>query len=158
VLSAILSGGRTSRLSRRLVQDERLALAAAGDYARLTLDPDTFVFSVTLMPGRAVEEAERALDAEVERLRTEPVTEEELARAKNQLEAAFLFAQDSVHARAATLARHELVGGWRLRDAYLPGIRAVTREDVRRAAERYFVTARRTTAVLVPLASTDRGR
>jgi zinc protease len=158
VLSTVLSGGRTSRLHRRLVQAERLALEADGDYARLALDPDAFTFQVTLMPGRPVEEAERALDGEIERLRTELVTDEELERAKNQLEAAFLFGQDSVHGRAAALARHELAGGWRLRDAYLAGVRAVTAEDLRRVAQRYFAVDRRTTAILVPLGSTARGR
>jgi zinc protease len=151
VLSTVLSGGRTSRLYRRLVHEERLALEAGGDYSRLTLDPDTFTFYVTVLPDRTVEEAERALTTEIERLRTELASEEELQRAKNQLEAAYLFGQDSVFSRSATLARHELLGGWRLRDAYLPGIRAVTREDVRRVAERHLVAERRTTAILVPI-------
>jgi zinc protease len=150
VLSAVLSGGRTSRLHRRLVYEDRLALEAGGDYARLTLDPDTFTFYVTVLPERSVEEAERALDVEVERLRTELVSDEELQRAKNQLEAAHLFAQDSVFSRAATLARHELLGSWRLVEAYLAGIRAVTREDVRRVALRHLVAERRTTAILLP--------
>jgi zinc protease len=150
VLSTVLSGGRASRLYRRLVYEERLALEAGGDYSSLTLAPDTFTFYLTVLPGRTVAEAERALDVEVERLRTELVLDEELQRAKNQLEAAYLFGQDSVFRRSATLARYELLGGWRLRDQYLPGIRAVTREDVRRVAERYLVTDRRTTAVLVP--------
>ena len=151
ILSTVLSGGRTSRLYRRLVYDERLALEAAGDYPRLTLDPDTFTFYVTVLPGRTVEEAERALSAEVERLRTELISEEELQRAQNQLEAAYLFGQDSVFSRSATLARHELLGGWRLREGYLPGIRAVTREDVRRVAARHLVAERRTTAILLPV-------
>ena len=151
VLSAVLSGGRTSRLYRRLVYEARIALEAGGDYTRLTLDPDTFTFYITVLPDRTVEEAERALAAEVERLRTEVVSDEELQRAKNQLEAAYLFGQDSVFNRAATLARHELLGGWRLREAYLPGVRAVTGEDVRRVAERHLVAERRTTAILVPV-------
>jgi zinc protease len=151
VLSAVLSGGRTSRLYRRLVHEDRLALEAGGDYARLTVDPDTFTFYVTVLPERTVEEAERALLAEVERLRTELVSAEELQRAQNQLEAALLFAQDSVFNRAATLARHELLGGWRLRETYLAGMRAVTREDVRRVAERHLVAERRTTAILLPV-------
>jgi zinc protease len=151
VLSAVLSGGRTSRLYRRLVHEDRLALEAGGDYARLTVDPDTFTFYVTVLPERTVEEAERALLAEVERLRTELVSAEELQRAQNQLEAGHLFAQDSVFSRSASLARHELLGGWRLREAYLAGIRAVTRDDVRRVAERYLVAERRTTAILLPV-------
>jgi len=151
VLSTVLSGGRASRLYRRLVYEERLALEAGGDYTRLTLDPDTFTFYVTVLPERTVEEAERALAAEVERLRTELISEEELLRAQNQLEAAHLFAQDSVFNRAATLARYELLGSWRLRETYLAGIKAVTREDVRRVAERHLVVDRRTTAILVPV-------
>lgn len=158
VLSTVLSGGRASRLYRRLVYEERLALEAGGDYSSLTLHPDTFTFYLTVLPGRTVEDAERALDAEVERLRSELVLEEELQRAKNQLEAAYLFGQDSVFNRSVTLARYELLGDWRLRDGYLPGIRAVTREDVRRAAERHLVRDRRTTAILVPVQAAAAGR
>jgi zinc protease len=150
VLSAVLSEGRASRLYRRLVNEEGLALEAGGDYSRLTLDPDTFTFYVTLLPDRAVDEAERALEEELERLRTELISGEELQRAQNQLEAEHTFGQDSVFTRAATLARHELLGDWRQSEAYVPGIRAVTREDVRRVAERYLVPERRTTAILVP--------
>src|SRR5581483_8281201 len=151
VLSTVLSGGRASRLSRRLVHEQRLALDAGGDYTRLTVDPDLFTLYATVLPGRSVEDVERALLAEVERARAEPVGEEELARAKNQIEAAFVFAQDSTYERAATLARYELVGDWRQRDAYLPGIRAVTAADVMRAARQYLIGDHRTTAVLVPV-------
>lgn len=151
VLSTILSAGRTSRLYQRLVYEQRLALDAGGDYTRLSVDPDTFTFYATVLPGKTVEEVARALMAEVERLQTELVSEEELQRAKNQLEAGFLFRQDSVHARASTLGRHELVGSWRLRDEFLPRIRAVTREDLQRVARQYFVRDRQTTAILVPV-------
>jgi zinc protease len=94
----------------------------------------------------------------VERLRTQPVSDEELQRAKNQIEAAYLFGEDSLFSRAATLARYELLGDWRLRDRYLPGIRAVTAEDVRRAAERHLVAERRTTAILVPVRPSAAGQ
>ncbi|MBI1918639.1 MAG: insulinase family protein [Planctomycetes bacterium] len=72
-------------------------------------------------------------------------------RAKNQIESAFIFRQDSVYARASTLGRHELVGGWRLRDEFLPRIRAVTAADLQQVARRYFVPDHRTTAILVPI-------
>jgi zinc protease len=153
VLSVLLSGGRTSRLYQRLVYEARLALEAGGDYSRLNLDPDMFTFHMTVLPDRSAEEAERALLSEVERLRTELVAEDELQRAKSQIEAVYFFGQDAVQVRAATLARYELLGDWQLRDTYLPGIRAVTSEDVRRAAERYFVADRRTTAILIPTRS-----
>jgi zinc protease len=152
VLSTVLSGGRASRLYRKLVYDERLALDAGGDYTRLSLDPDLFTFYATVLPEKTVEEVERALLAEVERLQKEPVAEEELQRAKNQIEAAFVFRQDSTYERAATLGRYELVGGWRLRDDYLPKIRAVTTAELQEAARRYFVGEHQTTAILVPVA------
>jgi zinc protease len=157
VLSVILSAGRASRLYRRLVYEERVALGAGGEYDRLTLDPDTFTFYATVLPEKTVEEAERVLMAEVERIRTELVTEEELQRAKNQIEATFLFEQDSISAQASTLGRYELLGNWRLRDQFLPGIRAVTRDDVLRVAQRYFARDRQTTAILVPVASGSSG-
>jgi zinc protease len=151
VLSTVLSGGRASRLYQRLVYEQRLALDAGGDYTRLSVDPDLFTFYATVLPGKTVDEVERALLAEVERLRADPVGAEELERAKNQIEAAFVFRQDSLYARASTLGSYELVGGWRLRDAYLPGIRAVTAEDLRRVARQYFLQDRQTTAILVPV-------
>lgn len=151
VLSTVLSAGRSSRLHRRLVYEQRLALDAGGDYTRLSLDPDLFTFHATALPGKTVEEVERALMEEVERLKTEPVADEELTRAKNQIESAFVFRQDSVYSRASTLARHELVGSWRLADEYLPKIRAVNAEDLQRVARQYFVRDRQTTAILVPV-------
>jgi len=151
VLSTVLSAGRSSRLHRRLVYEQRLALDAGGDYTRLSLDPDLFTFYATALPGKTVEELERALAAEVERLKTETVGAEELQRAKNQIESAFVFGQDSMYSRASTLGRHELVGSWRRADEYLPRIRAVTAEDLLRVARQYFVSNHQTTAILVPV-------
>jgi len=151
VLSTVLSAGRASRLYQRLVYEQRLALDAGGDYTHLSIDPDSFTFYATVLPDKTVEEVERALMAEVERLQTELVHEEELQRAKNQIESAFLFGQDSVHARASTLGRYELAASWRLRDEFLPRIRAVTREDLQRVARQYFIRDHQTTAILIPV-------
>jgi zinc protease len=150
VLSTLLSGGRASRLYRRLVYEQRLALDTGGEYNLLSVDPDPFTFHATALPGKTVEELEGALLTEVQRLQADPVEEDELQRAKNQIEARFLFGQDSLFARAAALGRFELAGGWRLRDEYLPRIRAVTRADIQRVAREYFVRDRQTIAVLVP--------
>jgi zinc protease len=150
VLSTILSGGRASRLYRSLVYDRQLALEAGGDYSYFSLDPNLFWFWATAMPGQTPETLEKALLEEMERLRNEPVTAEELTRARNQIEAAFVFQQDSVYRRAALLARFETIGGYRLLDSYVDLIRGVTAADVQRVARAYFPADRKNVGVLLP--------
>ncbi len=152
LLSTILSEGRSSRLYRRLVYEQQIALNAGGDYSYFSTDPNLFWFFATALPGQTPEALERALMKEVERLKTEPVSATELERAKNQIEASFVFRQDSVYSRASLLARFELLGGWRLRDRFVPAIRAVTAADLQRVARAYFSDERRNVGVLLPIA------
>jgi zinc protease len=149
LLSTILSEGRASRLYRKLVY-EGLALGAGGDYPYFSLDPNLFSFYATALPGKSPEVLEQALLAEIEVLKNEPVPEEELERAKNQIEAGFVWRQDSVHSRAATLARFELLGSWRLGVQFVPRIRAVTAADLTRVARAYFATDKKNVGILLP--------
>ncbi len=150
LLSTILSEGRASRLYRKLVYEERLALNAGGDYSYFSRDPNLFWFYATAMPERTPDALERALLAEIERLKTESVPDEELQRAKNQIEAAFVWQQDSVHSRASTLARFDLISSWRDVDRFIGQIRAVTAADLQRVARTYFPADRKNVAVLRP--------
>src|SRR5256886_5841570 len=108
VLSTVLSGGRRSRIYRSLVFERRLALTAGRDYVTFSVDPNLFWFWATPMPGQTAETLEKELLAQVELLKKERVTDEELQRAKNQIEAAFVFQEDSIHRRASLLARFEV--------------------------------------------------
>jgi len=150
VLSTILSGGRASRLYRDLVYQRQLALEAGGDYSYFALDPNLFWFWATPMPGQTAETLEAELAKHMERLKTEPVTDEELARAKNQIESAFVFQEDSVHRRAALLARFELIGGYVQKDSFMTKIRAVTAADLTRVAGAWFAPERKSVGVLLP--------
>jgi len=150
VLSTILSGGRASRLYRDLVYQRQLALEAGGDYSYFSIDPNLFWFWATPMPGQTPETLEAELSKHMERLKAEPVTEEELARAKNQIESAFVFQEDSVHRRAALLARFELIGGHALKDSFITKIRAVTVADLTRVAGVWFAPERKSVGVLLP--------
>ena len=107
---------------------------------------DPYDIDVAACRGRQ----KRVLD-EMERLRSEPVTAEELTRARNQIEASFVFQQDSVYRRAALLARFEMIGGYRLLDSYVDRIRAVSAADVQRVARTYFPADRKNVGVLLPL-------
>ena len=150
LLSTILQEGRASRLYRRLVYERRLALAVGGEYAYLSHDPNLFWFSGTPLPGHTPEELEQAIMAEIERVKAEPVPEEELERAKNQTEAGFIWRQDSVYSRVASMAGFELAGSWRNGESFVPLIRQVTAADLQRVARAYFQPERRTVGILVP--------
>ncbi|MDP2625670.1 MAG: pitrilysin family protein [Candidatus Rokubacteria bacterium] len=150
LLSTILSEGRASRLYRKLVYEKRMALGAGGDYSYASVDPNLFWFYATPLPGHTVEALERALLDEIEGLKSDPVPDEELARAKNQIEASFVWRQDSVHSRASGLVRFEMLGSWRLLDRFVPMIRAVTAADIQRVARAYFPSDRKNVGVLLP--------
>jgi zinc protease len=102
------------------------------------------------MPGQTPEAMERALLGEMEALKNEPVSDEELQRAKNQVEATFVFQEDSVHRRAALLARFELIGGYDQKDRFVERMRAVTAADVQRVARTYFSDDNKSVGVLLP--------
>ena len=150
VLEVILAGGKSARLHRSLVYEKQLALSAGAYYARVSADPEVFSVYASALPGKRAEELEQALYAEIERLKTELVSPRELDKAKNQIEASFIFSQDSIFSLARQLASYEIVAGWRHWKAYVPGIRAVTAAEVQRVAQKYFTAENRTAGVLIP--------
>jgi zinc protease len=151
VIATILSGGKSSRLYQSLVREKRLALSADADQSLVSRDPSLFTLSAELLPGKEVAEVEKAFDQEIERLQREPVGEKELEKAKNQLEASFIFGQDSIFNQAMLLARHEIALSWKAIDDYLPSIRKVTPEDIQRVAKKYLIPDNRTMGILIPL-------
>ena len=151
VIATILSGGKSSRLYQSLVRDKRLVLSADADHSLVSRDPNLFTLSADLLPGKEVSEVEKAFNQEIERLQREPVGEQELEKAKNQLEASFIFGQDSIFNQARLLAHHEIALNWKAIDDYLPSIQKVTPEDIQRVAKKYLVQDNRTVGILIPL-------
>ncbi len=151
VLQGVLSSGKSSRLYKSLVYEQQIALYAGGDYDNVATDPNLFYVYTGVMPGKKTEDVEKALYAEIEKLKTTPVTDEELQKSKNQIEAGFIMGQDSVFFQAMLLGQYETVAGWKLLEKYLDGIRAVTKEDVQRVAKEYFIEDNRTVGILVPI-------
>ena len=150
ILAYILGGGESARFHQRVVYERQLASYAGADYNPVHVDPFLFGFSAGPLPGKTAEEVEQALYAEVERVQREPVTDRELQKAKNQIEAEFVFAQDSVHGLAEMLGRYESVASWKLLEGFLEGVRKVTAADVQRVARQYLVPDNRTVAILIP--------
>ena len=151
VLQGILSSGKSSRLYKSLVYEKQIALYAGGDYEDVSADPHLFYVYAGVMPGKSTEEVEKAVYAEIEKLKTDPVTDEELQKAKNQAEASFIMGQDSVFYQAMLLGQFESVAEWRLYTRYLDNIRAVKKDDIQRVAREYFTDDNRTVGILVPV-------
>lgn len=151
ILELLLSGGKSSRLYKSLVYDKQMALYAGGDYSMVSTDPSMFYLYAASMPARDVAEVEKALYAEIERFKKEPVSDKELQKAKNQIEASFILGQDSNFNRAMLLGQYETVASWKLLDKYVDGIRKVKAEDLMRVANKYFSEDNRTVGILVPV-------
>lgn len=151
ILESILSHGKSSRLYQSLVYDQKNSLAVGAEYSLMQTDPSLFYFYALVNPGAKVDAVEDALYREITRLQNEPPTELELQRAKNQVEAAHVFEQDSNFRHAMLLGQAESIGaGWRRVDQFLERIRAVTTKDIQRVAKHYLTSDNRTVGILIP--------
>ncbi|MBI5136368.1 MAG: insulinase family protein [Nitrospirae bacterium] len=152
VIQIILSDGPSSRLHRRLVLDARIATGVTtGGGVPGYRAPNLFVLNATPRHPHTTAEVEAALQEELERLKTEPVTARELTMAQNQAEAALIRRLGNNAGMAQSLAYSEAVAGdWRLLFTMQQRIAAVTPDDVMRVARGCFDPNRRIVAELVP--------
>ncbi len=150
VLGTVLSGGKSSRVYKAIVHEKKLALSAYADYSGLSKDPYLFMFGATAAPGKDIRDVENSLYEEIEKIKKEPPAENEVQKAKNQIEASFIMGQDSIYFQAELAGMFEMIGGWKLKEQYLEGIRKVTPQDVSRVAKKYLVENNRTVGVLIP--------
>jgi zinc protease len=152
VLESILSRGKSSRLYQSLVYEQKNSLSVGAEYSLIQTDPGLFYFYSLVNPSAKIETVESALQREIARLQNEPPSDQELQRAKNQIEASRTFEQDSNFRRAMLLGQAEMVGaGWRRVDQFVERIRAVTAKDIQRVARQYLTEDNRTLGILVPL-------
>jgi predicted Zn-dependent peptidase len=147
-ISKILGIGRTSRLYKSLVKEKKIAVRAGADFGRRKY-PGLFVIYVEPAKGHTPDECEKAVYAEIEKLKTEPVSAEELEKAKVRSRADVIRQLDSNPALAAKLTFYEvLTGDWRNLFRQFDKINQVNAEDVQRVAKEYFVTKNRTVGVI----------
>lgn len=155
VIEAMLSSGKSSRFYEHLIREKQVALRADAGYSITSRDPTLFFISAEVLAGKDLAALEKAIDEEIMRLQTEPVVSEELNKAKNQLEAGFIYGQDSVFNQAMVLARHEIAETWSRVEDYLPSIRRVTSDDIKRVARQYFIPENRTVGHFLPIPPRD---
>jgi predicted Zn-dependent peptidase len=149
-ITDIMGTGRTSRLYRRLVRDQKIAMATSGFQGMPGQKyPGLFLFYAMPARGHTNQECEQAIYAEIERLRSEPVTEQELEKAKTRARASLIRQLDSNSGLAELLTFYEvLTGDWRNLFKQLEQIDRVTAEDIQRVARTYFTTKNRTVGII----------
>lgn len=152
IIGSLLSNGRTSRLYKSLVEQQRLALNAQG-FSGFPGDkyPNLMLFYALTAPGRTVDDVAVGLRQEIDKLKTEPVATSELERVKTQARASLLRSLDSNMGMAQQLLEYEVkTGSWRNLFKQLDDIVAVTPADIQRVAKATFTPENRTIGKLLP--------
>lgn len=151
VIDAVLSDGLTSRLHHKLVREKRLAVSVGSDASHPGVRaPNLFVVTATPLAPHTTAEVETAIYEELERLKREPVSSQELEKVLNNLDADLVRGLRSNSGLAAQLSLYQAVAGdWRYILTSRDKVAKVTAADVQRVATQYFTKSNRTVAVLV---------
>lgn len=151
VLAEVFGGTSTSRLYRSLVIEQKLATSAGSYYRGTALDLTTFRIYASPRPGVTLDQLEAAVEAELQRLSDEPITDEEVARAATRMVAEAVYARDSLSTAVRTFGA-ALATGRTVADveAWPERIAAVTAAAVNQAAAQVFQPERSATGRLSP--------
>jgi len=152
-MSGVLSEGRSSRLYSDLVRDKKIAVMATG-FSGFPGNkyPGLFAFAAFPAPGHTNAEIEKALDAEIERLKNEMVSQEELEGVKRRARAGLISSLDDNIGLANALADYQvLTGDWRNLFRQLDKLAAVTPADIQRVAKATFTAQNKTVASIEPI-------
>jgi zinc protease len=150
IASKVLSDGQSSRIFRRLVYDQQLAVSAFGQ-GNIIEDPNLFYAVAIVSPGQRPADAEAALIEELERLKRELVSNEELQRTKNQFSRDYIIGRITNSQKAAHLAHAAVIhDDITTADGEFDVFMNVSKEDVQRVAQTYFTDTSRLVLTILP--------
>lgn len=152
VLAGVLSGNDSARLNQKLVRETSLAVDVGAGYDSTSRGRESlFELSGTPSEGKTVVELESALIAEIEKIKTAGVTQQELDRVKAAVIAADVYQRDSMFYQGMQIGQLETMGySWRLLKEYPEKLKAVTSEQIQAVAKKYLVKDNLTIATLDP--------
>jgi predicted Zn-dependent peptidase len=137
LITEILSGGGSSRLYQALVKEQKLFSNIECHHFG-TVDAGLLAIEGKLVKGIEIEDAEKAVEAELSKLKSETVSTEELQKVKNKTESMIAFEDMSVMNRANSLAFYELLGDAQLMNTELERYHGVTVHDIREECNKIF--------------------
>ena len=150
LLSNVLSGGESSRLYLKMVKEDQVSVAVFGS-ADTRRGPGVFRVIAAANVGQSIEANEAAIYSELERLKTEGIPEEELEKAKAQFKAGFIMGRETAIEKAEAIQHYAFYhGGLAAMNTDLDVYMAVTVEDIKRVANKYFTEENRTVVIANP--------
>lgn len=150
IFSSILGEGKSSRLYRKLAIEKELVVDVGTSYSPLNRDSFLFFIYAFIKDQSKIDEVEKIIRDEIENIKKDLPVDDEIEKAKNQVEASFLFSQDSVFGHSIYLGRFEMIGGWNLINDYRTNIMTINAKDVQDAVKKYFHYDNLTVGVLIP--------
>jgi zinc protease len=150
VLRSILTTGKLSRLYKKLVEGKEIASAVESSNSTGRF-PGGFIIQVELLKDKDRQEAESLVIEELKRLRDEPVSDAELAVAKQEILAGTAFRLESIHNLADSIARGVTTNDLDFLKNYLPRINQVTSKEVQEVAQKFLNPDQRVVVWSVPV-------
>ena len=148
--SNILAGGESSRLYQALVYKDQIAVQSAG-FGNFTEDPNLFWAYAIMNPRFKPQDGEKSVIGILDGLKTQPVSDTELQKAKNQEISGFILGRDTDEQKAIALENAAVIGkNPDLVNTELERYLKVTPEDIERVAREYFVPERATILTITP--------
>jgi predicted Zn-dependent peptidase len=153
-IADLMSNGRTSRLYRSLVRDKKIAADSAG-FTGLPGNkyPHLFAFYAFPLPGHKPDEMAEAIHSEIDRLKKEDISDDELKMIRTRAKASLLRSLDSNEGLASNLALYQTrYGDWRELFHQVDNLDKVNKADIRRIANQTFVPTNRTVGIIESVA------
>ena len=150
ILDLVLMKGQSSRLYKRLVRDEQLAISVGGGISE-TIDPQLFTISVKPRPGADLNRIEAVIEEELGKVKSAGITEQEYQKALNMVRSQFYFGLQTISGKANQLGEAEILYGsfealFTQMDKYV----AVQRDQIREATRKYLTENNKTVGKLIP--------
>lgn len=152
MLSAILDGGKTARLPKNLVRDQKIVSAIDASYSNSARFDSAFTFFAMPSSNIPLNTIEEAILKEINSLKNTLVSPEELTRINAQIHAQMIYQKDAPMSQAQAIGMAESTGeGWVNREKLLTRLGQITAQDIQRVAQKYLIPDNLTIGTLTPL-------
>ncbi|WP_378179452.1 M16 family metallopeptidase [Aquimarina sp. SS2-1] len=137
-ISAILTGGNSSRMQKNMVEDKKMALQVIA-FTDAQEDYGTYIMGALPLGNVGLDKLQAEMDAEIEKLQNELITEREFKKLQNQFENQFVNSNSSIEGIANSLARYNMLyDDTSLINKEIEIYRSITREDIQNVAKKYL--------------------